>query len=348
MKKVLISFMFIFTILFVGGANISQAASLSVSASKTNPKVGETVTVTVKFSQPVTTASFKLNYNNAVLQYSSNTIGGTNSGNSIVVDYIDLVNLKTVSSASFTFKVKTEGTSKISVSGITISDSQGNELPASAGSTTITVKKETTNNENNNNSNSGNNNNSNIGNNNNSNTGNNNSSNSGSNTNSNSNNSSKKPTFKNTNQKVYAKSEVNVRSSYSTSSNKLGTLKKGDSVTRIGTGNNGWDKVTYNGKTAYILSSYLTTTKPNEDKNTTANNEIKNEEHTQTNNTVENIENTQTNNTEVDTISNNIANGLVNDKTEKDTQKTFNYVIYTIIALIIITVIAMIIKEKRK
>lgn len=70
------------------------------------------------------------------------------------------------------------------------------------------------------------------------------------------------PKFQDVNQTVYAKSEVNVRGSYSTSSALLGKLPKGESVTRTGIGDNGWSRVIYNGKTAYINSSYLTTTKP--------------------------------------------------------------------------------------
>lgn len=81
-----------------------------------------------------------------------------------------------------------------------------------------------------------------------------------------------KPTFSSRNEKVYAKSEVNVRSSYSTSSSVLGTLSAGDSVTRTGIATksiNGilWSKITYNGQTAYISSSYLTTEKPEEKSN---------------------------------------------------------------------------------
>lgn len=84
-----------------------------------------------------------------------------------------------------------------------------------------------------------------------------------------SNNTTTKPTFSSTNQTVYATGEVNVRSSYSTSSSRLGTLQKGDSVTRTGIANKSvdgilWSKVTYNGQTAYISSSFLTTTKPAE------------------------------------------------------------------------------------
>lgn len=74
------------------------------------------------------------------------------------------------------------------------------------------------------------------------------------------------PTFTDTNQTVYSTTEgINVRSSYSTSSNSIGSLKKGESVIRIGIGSNGWSKVKYNGTTAYISSSLLTTEKPEEE-----------------------------------------------------------------------------------
>lgn len=78
-----------------------------------------------------------------------------------------------------------------------------------------------------------------------------------------------KPTFTSKNQTVYATSEVNVRSSYSTSSSVLGTLKAGDSVKRTGIATKSvdgilWSKITYNGQTAYVSSSFLTTTKPEE------------------------------------------------------------------------------------
>lgn len=79
----------------------------------------------------------------------------------------------------------------------------------------------------------------------------------------------KEPTFTTVNQTVYATQDgINVRSSYSTSSSSIGKLKKGEEVTRIGVGSNGWSKVNYNGKTAYISSSLLTTTKPEEEKST--------------------------------------------------------------------------------
>lgn len=76
------------------------------------------------------------------------------------------------------------------------------------------------------------------------------------------------PTFQNVNQTVYATTEVNVRSSYSTSSSRIGSLQKGQSVTRTGIGSNGWSRVTFNGQTGYINSQYLTTTKPAEEPTT--------------------------------------------------------------------------------
>ncbi|MDO5557539.1 MAG: SH3 domain-containing protein [Clostridia bacterium] len=71
-------------------------------------------------------------------------------------------------------------------------------------------------------------------------------------------------TFTSVNQTVYAIGKVNVRSSYSSSSSKLGTLQKDDSVTRIGVGSNGWSKINYNGRTAYVSTDYLTTKKVDE------------------------------------------------------------------------------------
>ncbi len=77
---------------------------------------------------------------------------------------------------------------------------------------------------------------------------------------------SEEPEFTTTNETVYATGTVNVRESYSQSSNRLGQLKQGDSIKRIGISTTiGWSKVEYNGKVAYIISSSLTTTRPQEE-----------------------------------------------------------------------------------
>lgn len=64
---------------------------------------------------------------------------------------------------------------------------------------------------------------------------------------------------------MYATTTVNVRSSYSTSSDKLGSLTKAQSVKRTGIGTGaaaGWSRIEFNGKVAYVSSDYLSATKP--------------------------------------------------------------------------------------
>lgn len=76
------------------------------------------------------------------------------------------------------------------------------------------------------------------------------------------NNDKTEPTFKSANDKVYATGDINIRKSYSADSDKIGTLKAGESVTRTGISENGWSKVSYNGGTGYIKTSLLTTEEP--------------------------------------------------------------------------------------
>ena len=76
------------------------------------------------------------------------------------------------------------------------------------------------------------------------------------------NNDTTEPTFKSANDKVYATGDINIRKSYSADSDKIGTLKAGESVTRTGISENGWSKVSYNGGTGYIKTSLLTTEEP--------------------------------------------------------------------------------------
>lgn len=92
------------------------------------------------------------------------------------------------------------------------------------------------------------------------------SNNSNSNSTSNSGSTKKETKFTSVNQTMYTTGEVNIRKSYSTSSAIIKTVEKGTKITRVGIGDNGWSKITYNGQTAYISSSLLTKTKPAEDK----------------------------------------------------------------------------------
>lgn len=344
MKKLISIVMIMFLLIGVMASNVSAAGSctVSVGANKTSIKKGDTVTVTISFSVPVGAVTpVYLNYNSSVLKYKSttNAVNVINNGNSIQLDYIDSFNAKTIRSMTVTFEAIATGTSNCSVSGMVLYGADGAKLTASAGSSkTITVIGNTSTKPNTNNTKP--------------------------NTNTTTNNTSKDPTFTSVNQTVYAKSEVRVRASWSTSSRILSTLKKGDSIRRTGYSNNGWSRVVYNGQTAYVYSANITTTKPkdddennNDEKNNTTNevsNEVKNNtvKNEATNNEINNeIDNNELNNNEVGNVSGN--NEIKIDNEEKP-----DYIFYIIIIIIIIAIIIIIIstihegrrnsKDKRK
>lgn len=175
-------------------------------------------------------------------------------------------------STTVTITAKKAGTAKITVSG-TIADKDGNEATVTK-TISVTVKAKSTSSSTNNKSNS--------------------------NSTSNSGSTKREPKFTSVNQTMYTTGEVNIRKSYSASSAIIKTVEKGTKITRVGIGDNGWSKITYNGQTAYISSSLLTKTKPAEDKpkteepksnttNQTTNNETINNENT--NNTTEPVNN---------------------------------------------------------
>mgnify|MGYP004542324321 FL=1 len=204
------------------------------------------------------TDSFTINGSNATGRVditSSNTSVATVSSSSQWLEN---------NSTTVTITAKKAGTAKITVSG-TIADKDGNEATVTK-TISVTVKAKSTSSSSNNNSNS--------------------------NSNSNSGSTKKEPKFTSVNQTMYTTGEVNIRKSYSTSSAIIKTVEKGTKITRVGIGDNGWSKITYNGQTAYISSSLLTKTKPAEDKpkteepksntttNQTTNNETINNENT--------------------------------------------------------------------
>ena len=78
-------------------------------------------------------------------------------------------------------------------------------------------------------------------------------------------------TYQEVSETVYVTSStVNVRKGASSDTKKLGSLSKGDSIKRIGIGDNGWSKVIYKDQEAYISSQYLSTKKPSSSTNTSA------------------------------------------------------------------------------
>lgn len=99
-------------------------------------------------------------------------------------------------------------------------------------------------------------------------------------------NTIEEPSWRETGDTVYATTNMNVRSGWDKSFDSIGGLFKGDSTTRIAVGSNGWDKIKYNGKTAYVLSRLLTTeiVKPDEkDENEAAENQVAENQVTNTN-----------------------------------------------------------------
>lgn len=251
-NKILFLILLFFVILFCN--TIVNAASFSASASKKTLTKGSIATVTITANDCAGKFSITSSDSNVVSISSSSE--WVESG-----------------SKSITITAKKEGTAKITVKAADVSDSSAQVVSGSK-SINITVKNPETNNNSNNNNNSSNN------------TSNNSNSNNNPNNNSNNNETPTptEPTFTSTNETVYAKSKANIRSSYSTSSTKVGSLSEGDTVTRIGIGNNGWSKITYNGQTAYVSTSLLTKTKPEENNknnettdNTTNNSEENND-----------------------------------------------------------------------
>lgn len=63
-------------------------------------------------------------------------------------------------------------------------------------------------------------------------------------------------------EKVWARSDVNIREKPTTESKRLGVLHEGNGIIRTEKSSDGWSKVIYDGETAYINSSYLTENEP--------------------------------------------------------------------------------------
>ena len=61
---------------------------------------------------------------------------------------------------------------------------------------------------------------------------------------------------------VYANGSVDVKASSDDNSDTLGTLNFADSITRIGTNDDGWSEVVYNNQAGYVKSSDLSVLKP--------------------------------------------------------------------------------------
>ena len=249
MKKLhIIYLIFILMILLITMMTVkSNAATVSMTASSTNVTVGTTVTINVSG----VAASWDVYIEGNGLERTP--IVGFNQ---------ETTNMNFSGSASFT--PTKAGTYTINLTGTIVDETQkeGDKVNQSV---TITVREKYSGG---NNSDGGNTSGGNTSSGENSESGSSSGGNNSSSGNENSeNNSSSTPTFREVNETVYSTGSINVRASYSTSSSVVGSLSEGQSVTRTGIGSNGWSRVRYNGQTAYISSSLLTTTKPEEPEN---------------------------------------------------------------------------------
>lgn len=340
MKKCLIISLIMMLVILGAWVTPVKAATGSVGISSTSVTVGDTVSVTIYFGEKVMAAQGTLNYDTSKFTFKSISGGVKFNKADHTVVYLNANYEAVLSSVTISFTAKATGTANFSINGLLIANATQANIPAKMAntsvSTTVKAKPEQKpdpkpDDKPNQGGNSG--------------------SNSGSNT-----NKPTTPTFTGGTATVYAKETVSIRDSWSTSGKLLGTLQKGKSITRTGIGSNGWTRVNYNGKVAYISSQYLTTTKPKDDDkkdddkkddknntknetNNTTNNETTNNE---VNNTTNNVENDEVNST-TNELTNNEHQGSNEVKNEKKDNK--NYIEFIIIGVIVLAILVIIASE---
>lgn len=125
---------FIFgVLLFIMGANITSAASLSVSASKRTVTVGSTVNITVTASGS-DGWEYCLNYDSSIFSLVSTT---SDTGGPCVKTGITLIGYSKV---NYTLKANKSGSSTIGLRDAAMYDALGESIQASTGSVTLTAK----------------------------------------------------------------------------------------------------------------------------------------------------------------------------------------------------------------
>lgn len=213
-------------------SNTSLAAKGSFSLSKSSVTLTEGSSTTFKINVSNSEGKFTISSSDSSVVTVSNTS-----------EWIDS-NGKTI-----TLTAKKKGKATITVTAAEVADTNENEITGSK-SIAVTVNEKTTGGSNSGSS----------------------SGSSSSGSGSSGSNTTKIPTFKSTNQKVYTTGDCNLRSSWSTSSSAT-PISKDTELTLTGTSTetvNGytWYRVTYQGSTKYVASSLITYNKPdNKDKN---------------------------------------------------------------------------------
>lgn len=80
------------------------------------------------------------------------------------------------------------------------------------------------------------------------------------------------PKFTDVNKTMYTAQECNIRKSFTTDSEKVGYLSLAEEVKVTAEGDNGWSRIEYKGKVAYVKSSFLAKEKPETPENNTIEN----------------------------------------------------------------------------
>lgn len=168
------------------------------------------------------------------------------------------------------------------------------------------------------------------------------------------NNTVPEPKWTSTGDTVYSTKSLNVREGWGTSFKSIGGLTVGQKVKRIATGDNGWDKIEYEGQNAYVMSKYLTTSKDEaeklvqelkEEKNEVSNNTIS-ENVVQDTNTVDNTstENTLSREEIYNTIVDEI--GVIPQVGKSVVDYIYTFVV--ILGIILVSFVALKIKDKKE
>ncbi len=143
------------------------------------------------------------------------------------------------------------------------------------------------------------------------------------------------------NETVYATQSMNVRSSWSKDSTKIGFLNKGQSVTRTGTASNGWSRIIYNGNVAYVASSLVTTENPEEIK------EEPEPEELDQNSTEDTVQDTNTE--QLPEQDNQVYQDIVSKiGTIPEVGKNYNIILFIVILLLSIISLIYIVKNNSK
>lgn len=247
MKKIkyILTIMMISVIIIFIMINKVEAANATISASKTDVEKGTAINITANISSAASWA-LDVSASGGNLTKSDERVGNTNSGNN-----------ENVTVKLGTFVANTAGTYTISLSGYVVDGESLNKKNVSGNiKITVTEPKQPDNP---------------IG----GNTGNN----QGGSTGNNSGTTNKppvtEPKFTSTSKTVYTTTEVNLRSSWSTSSSAT-KVAKGTELRLTGTSTekvNGyvWYRVTYNGQIKYVVNNLVTEKKPEEEKSNNTN-----------------------------------------------------------------------------